>query len=338
MPSWRQAHHASDYIDPDVTYRNFRSNSITLPSTLKAIKRCAFSCNTMKYIDLPESLKELDCFCFGGCDNLKSIVIPDSVTTIPDSMVWNCESLRAAVFGKSVTKLQNSIFGDYKHLCRNLKELFVLSANPPELDDTYEGYTPKPFTGMNSATTVYVPKESLSLYEPRPEEDRDFWSNERYASSWSFFYDFRPLPDVFAMFEEPQRIVIIEGEQHEISYKLMNLTSTADYRIEWESDNEEIATVEEGVVTAIKPGDANIYIKITSPSGEYVSQPCYVRVWGGPGSGIEEISEEVPESLRDLPDGIYDVNGIRVNREEKDLLPGLYIIIDDNTPRKVLVK
>ncbi len=49
-------------------------------------------------------------------------------------------------------------------------------------------------------------------------------------------------------------------------------------KISWISDNEEVVTVVDGIITAVKEGTANVRMKYTTKYGEYLSEPVEVTV------------------------------------------------------------
>ena len=91
--------------------------------------------------------------------------------------------------------------------------------------------------------------------------------------------------------------------------------------IAWKSSNPSIATVENGVVTAISAG--TIYVSASSTDGSNQSDVCIVTV--NEGSAISSISANQESKT------IYDLQGRKVNSMAKK---GIYVI----DGKKVIVK
>ena len=87
----------------------------------------SFSSN-LKSIQLPNSIVEINSYCFYKCSNLSEINIPNSVTTIKER-AFSCCDLTSLVIPKSVKKIDYYAFGWNKHLM----EVFFLGSERPEI-------------------------------------------------------------------------------------------------------------------------------------------------------------------------------------------------------------
>ena len=106
----------------------------------------SFSSN-LKSIQLPNSIVEINSYCFYKCSNLSEINIPNSVTTIKES-AFSCCDLTSLVIPKSVKKIDYYAFGWNKHLM----EVFFLGSERPEIRSNAFDY-------CHSALTLYVPNK-----------------------------------------------------------------------------------------------------------------------------------------------------------------------------------
>ena len=106
----------------------------------------SFSSN-LKSIQLPNSIVEINSYCFYKCSNLSEINIPNSVTTIKES-AFSCCDLTSLVIPKSVKKIDYHAFGWNKHLM----EVFFLGSEKPEIRSDAFDY-------CHSALTLYVPNK-----------------------------------------------------------------------------------------------------------------------------------------------------------------------------------
>ena len=106
----------------------------------------SFSSN-LKSIQLPNSIVEINSYCFYKCSNLSEINIPNSVTTIKER-AFSCCDLTSLVIPKSVKKIDDYAFGWNKHLM----EVFFLGSERPEIRSNAFDY-------CHSALTLYVPNK-----------------------------------------------------------------------------------------------------------------------------------------------------------------------------------
>lgn len=106
----------------------------------------SFSSN-LKSIQLPNSIVEINTYCFYKCSNLSEIKIPNSVTTIKDCAFLSCD-LISLVIPESVKKIQSDAFRNNSHLM----EVFFLDSEKPEIASSA-------FNSCHSALTLYVPNK-----------------------------------------------------------------------------------------------------------------------------------------------------------------------------------
>lgn len=97
---------------------------ISLPEGLEVIGDSAFKSGSVEIteIQLPDSLKKIGKYAFGGCE-ITDIVIPDNVTTIGDYAFDGCYHLASVTLGKGVTEIGTQAFSR----CENLVEVYNLS-------------------------------------------------------------------------------------------------------------------------------------------------------------------------------------------------------------------
>ncbi len=107
----------------------------------------------------------------------------------------------------------------------------------------------------------------------------------------------------------PQVIVMKVGETRSVYPTVNNLS---DYTIEWQSDNINVATVNNGIIKGINPGVANITATIQSNNLTATSKVI--------------VKDVEPESIK------LNKNNIELKIEEKDTLE--YTLLPDNTTNK----
>lgn len=240
--------------------------SITLPNTVESIGWSAFEgCKNLQYIELPSSLIEIGLQSFQNCSGLKSLVIPSSVLSIWHRAFYGCSGLTSVTIPSSVTSIESGAFAN----CGGLTDIYVNWQTPLGIHDDTS------FRTNQSSITLHVPYGTKSLYE----------------SAWGW-KDFGTIVEM-----EPEDILCTSIELNKPTAELkigetLTLTATVlpetatDNTVTWTSSNESVATVVNGLVTAVAAGKATITAKTND--GSNLAAICEVTVIsGGATSGIE---------------------------------------------------
>ncbi len=277
--------------------------SINIPNSVTEILYNAFSgCTSLTSINIPNSVTEIGSGMFSGCTSLTSINISNSVTEIGSGMFSGCTSLTSIVIPSSVDYISYSAFED----CSSLKKIFALPLTPPSLGRDV-------WANVDKNTEVYIPSGSLNSYSAR----------------WSYFSDFREMGALDIIMSE-STISIEKGKTATIIPTLIYDDYVTIESKTWSSSNPEVATVEDGVVTAVAAGTATISYTVVDGYGCPHIEYCEVTVTDL--SGIEDIEADDCNA----PAEYYNLNGVRVNAD--NLTPGLYIKRQSGKAAKVLVK
>lgn len=105
---------------------------------------------------IPNTVKIIGSFAYGGCDEITSVIIPESVTEIEDAAFTDCWKLTTVSIGSNVEKIGDWAFTDI----RSLEELECKNPVPPTFGGNHN------FSGVNKENVyVYVPEQSVSLYQ-----------------------------------------------------------------------------------------------------------------------------------------------------------------------------
>lgn len=125
-------------------FKNASLKEIILPSTLKAIFKCAFDgCSNLKNLELPEGLLYLGEYCFQS-SGLERIAFPNTITKISICCCKSCTDLKKVSFGNKVKQIDIGAFEE----CSSLREV--------SFPDSLESIAPSSFKGV-PLTNVILP-------------------------------------------------------------------------------------------------------------------------------------------------------------------------------------
>ena len=103
---------------------------MTIPNGVTKLENWMFSGSGVRYINLPNSITEIEYCAMQYCQNLTEITIPSGVTKMGDAVIRNCN---------------------------NLEKITILATTPPTLGNSN-------FTNTNNCP-IYVPSESVEAYK-----------------------------------------------------------------------------------------------------------------------------------------------------------------------------
>lgn len=105
---------------------NYNNRTYTVTTVGRGVyATSSFSVN-LKSILLPNSIVQINNYCFYRCHKLMEINIPNSVTTIDDFAFSDCD-LTSLVIPESVKKIGDNAFSNNRHLM----EVFFIGAEKP---------------------------------------------------------------------------------------------------------------------------------------------------------------------------------------------------------------
>ena len=96
--------------------------SVVIPKGVTAIGNCAFAnCSKLKAVVIPEGVSEISYCAFEKCSALEQVTIPESVTSIVDAAFNNCSSLKSVVIPNGVKQIESWTFKN----CASLEQVTI---------------------------------------------------------------------------------------------------------------------------------------------------------------------------------------------------------------------
>ena len=228
-------------------------SSINIPNSVTSIGSSAFErCLSLRSINIPERIKNIERFTFSECTQLISVEIPNSVTSIGDYAFQGCHSLTSINIPNSVTSIGSSAFG----YCMDLSSVYLYWSQPLSVElDVFSG-------SLIYNATLYVPSGTKSKYQS--------------AEVWKNFGEIIEQPIYITKISlNKTSTEMFVGDKLTLSANITPDNAT-NPNIEWVSSDNSIASVSNGIVTAIGPGICSIKAKTTDGSALEVS--CSIMV------------------------------------------------------------
>ena len=259
--------------------------SIEIPDSVTSIGDSAFFyCYSLASVEIPDSVTSIGDYAFYSCDSLESINIPDNVTTIGVQAFYDCESLTSAIIGDSVTSIGSYAFYNCPDLtiygyADSYVERYAFNNSIPFVSITTEFDVIYNANGGESAPENQKKTEgvNLTLSTSQPTKVGCVflgWSTTvdgevEYLAGGTYSED--KSVTLYAVWKTAT--VSVTGVSLNKTTLTLNigdsetLTATitpdnaTDKSVTWTSSNTDVATVENGTVTAVGAGSATITAK-----------------------------------------------------------------------------
>lgn len=221
--------------------KNVNINGQYIPDSL------FFDCKSLDYT-IPENISKIGQYAFANCSSLADINIP-KLLTINAGVFSGC-NFREITIPESVQSIEAYAFSK----CTNLKSVISLNTLPPECNKTV-------FADVNIANcSLKTPSNSISRYQS--------------SNVWKDFGKHYCLDTDITSLSFPQTSYIGYPEE-QITLPLLSIPDNIDTNtLSWTSDNEEVATVNDGIVCCHNIGTSKIIVSY----GDNLSASCYVEV------------------------------------------------------------
>ena len=102
-------------------FSNAPLDTVVLPNGVDTIEQRAFYKCSLKYIELPQSLKYIGYSAFDGAASLTSLTVPENVSNIPSTMCYGCSSLKSVTLPEGITTIENYAF----YQCKSLSNINI---------------------------------------------------------------------------------------------------------------------------------------------------------------------------------------------------------------------
>lgn len=265
---------------------------LILGNSVQSITSAMYGCKSLASITIPKSVTYIDGYNFNECDNLVSIIVEDgnpvydsrdncnaiietatntliagcNNTTIPNTVIRIGEGafqlrwgLTEISFPESISQIDYAAFNGCFHLTDVYS--YVVDPNNIVLGDAVFS----DIVEYNShSTTLHVPYGSGDLY--------------RVANQWKVFNIVEMAPPTILA----TSVALNQTEAEMTEGETLTLTATVlpddatDKTVTWASSDENVATVVDGVVTAVAEGTATI--TATTADGSNLSASCALTV------------------------------------------------------------
>ena len=95
----------------EAAFASSNIQSITIPSTVKNIGRCAFdNCDALTQITIPATVTGLGQQMFRDCDRLTTAIVDAAVDNVGAEMFYNCGALTSATYGAAIKTIGDHAF------------------------------------------------------------------------------------------------------------------------------------------------------------------------------------------------------------------------------------
>ena len=267
-------------------------SSVTVPASVSEIGAFTFGCCTaLKSFEIPSGVESIGSYTFVSCRSLESIIIPKSLTCIYDNTFWMCDSLTDVYYKGSQSEWNDIFVDEYNeellganiHYYYPCAHNFVFESNGTAPDCTHAGTAIYRCSVCGDTKTEAVPALGHS-YEWVVSVNPTATSKGLMVNKCVRCGDICDQTEIPCLIPDYVTGLTLSSEK-EIMNLGDTLTLTAEVipdsaknkNVVWKSLDADIASVADGVVTALKAGST--VISAQTEDGGY-KDFCYVRIVG----------------------------------------------------------
>lgn len=254
----------------------------------------------LKEVTLPNSLTTIGSQVFYKDESLSEITIPDSVTNIGKYAFRNCTNLSTITLSKNMTEISEGLFMDsglekikYNNsdnenvLSSNIKKIGAEAFRGTKLESIYipdgvETIEDRAFENCKDLTDVTISSSVTSIGKNvfagcskdliiKGEKGSQA---EKYATNNNIKFQNITLPESIKLSKSSVQLDLNGTDEEKITYTISPTDADTDIQITWKSDNESVATVDNGTIKAV--GIGKCVITATTENGK--SATCDVTV------------------------------------------------------------
>ena len=239
-------------LDEYIFYNNKYIVNVSLPETITVLPTFSY-CTRLKSINIPAGVKKIDNQVFNNCYALEDVTISDGVESIGRWSFSQCSALKSIVIPGSVKYINSYAFMN----CRALESV--------TLNEGLQTILGGAFYGCDSYTEITIPESVTTIgsnaFSSNTEDLTIYGSKRSYAYTYATENDIKfvntkiVLPESIE-FDETD-LTVDKGDTAEIEVTILP-EDADDAELTWTTSNAAVATVEDGIVTAVGKGSCTI--------------------------------------------------------------------------------
>ncbi len=319
--------------------------SVTIPNSVTKIAMYAFyGCSSLAKVNIPNSITSIEYGTFRYCSGLISVNIPNSVTSIDVKSFYGCSALTSVAIPESVTYIYDNAFEGCDGLKKcaypsNLKNPFVNVASivyNPLSAKTVDGYvfnsdkTEVLFAPYDADGNYTIPEGVIKIGVDAYSYSDNMTSivipdNVTTICNGAFKHCSR-LQDITL----PKSLSSMQGWVFEKSSAIKNVVYRGETAAEAPSNTFD-RSVYENATLYVPEGKVTLF-QTVSPWENFfkITDKKY-------GDGVEDIYQNNNEIDYSAPCRVYNLGGVFVSDTINGLTPGIYIVHQGSTVKKIAI-
>ncbi|MEG1096968.1 MAG: leucine-rich repeat protein [Clostridiales bacterium] len=294
--------------------------TVAIPSGVTTIGRDAFyGCTGLTTVTIPSGVTTIGSYAFYGCSGLTTVTIPRGVITIGGSAFRGCmglTSINVADDNPNYSSVDGVLFNkdktEFISYPTGKKGAYTIPSGVTTIDsDAFRDCTGlTAVTILSSVTTIgshaFSGCKALTIYGYPGSTAETYANNEKIP--------FKEIIDVSGVALNKSELSLEEGKSGDLTATVAPANAT-NKTVAWSSSDNEVATVDNGVVKAVSPGSATI--TVTTADGNKTAT-CKVTVTAKPilvtpvtgvsldGKKFVKLGDKITLSAKVMPENATD--------------------------------